>query len=301
MIAKTLTFPSTTGSWLEIVKRSQRFTKPKILEPQFLLVRLVPKSTVVVTVDGEVKYDWISACNVSGTVRRKTQSFKYCESGQNLSPHTHIFPGSLKANDANQVKRVYKASADQLLAAGYSHINVWLAPNNGPVSVVTERFPPGQRNKAIVLPSILQGVTMGLSFVPILRIPVSEESTFYNLSMVGINQVWHTYTLRIVTTSCYPTASVDATGVVQFHVPWAKEDVYAKVKAAKDSVTEMVLALNTPKPDPNDDRHPVVNLLLDPDCGYKVEIRFNSLISGSQLVSSQLIRLVYPMFGHEYK
>lgn len=133
IIPNNLIFPQNFGNWHEFVKRCQRFSsKAKLLESQFVLVSLVEGTTVVIQVDGEVKYDWIAACNVTGRFKKNNRNMKYCEDGQNLAPMTKVFPPG--SSNVGHYKRVFKGSADNLIKAGYSHLNVWLNPNNSSVS-----------------------------------------------------------------------------------------------------------------------------------------------------------------------
>lgn len=319
-IPRSLVFPTGIGAWTEMVRRSQRLSKPTILEPLFVLIRLVPKTTVVVILDGDVKMDWISACNVSGVIKRSNLNMKYCESGLNLSPHVKILPGGLeqvkdaKNRDksqprpgsktgqtaglvAGQVKRLFKQSADGLISQGFSHLNVWLTPTGSGVSLTTERYASGKRNKAILLPSIFQSLTMIFSYATILNIPVTEESSYYNLSMVGLEQVWHTYTVRVDTVTCYSTAVSSSNGLIHFHVPWSREDIYTKVTNEKGSRSEAVLAVNSPKPRPEDDRDVRVHLVLDPDCGYVVNIRLSVVRMLGQLVRYYSLTIVQFMIA----
>ncbi|KAI1293062.1 GPI inositol-deacylase [Halotydeus destructor] len=295
VIPKTLNFPSNAGQWTEFVRKSQRLYKPRILEAHFVLIKLVPETTVFVTVDGEVKLDWISACNVTGVIRKNNKNLKHCSSGINLSQNTRIFPGSLTAIDRlgrtkNVHKKVLKQTADSLLTAGYSHISVWLAPNSGPVSLITDRYATGKRNRALVLPSILQSLTISLSYTTFLTIPVTEEAAFFNMSLIGVSQVWHTYSIRIKVTSCYDKVSGSGSGILHFYVPWSHQDVYIKIPSVKGSRVETTLKLAVPKQDPKDNRDPVMNLILDPDCGYTFDIRLSFYT-----MVAQLLRYYYPL------
>lgn len=292
VIPKSLSYPTSAnhGNWNETVKRCSRFAKkPKLLKSSFQLIKLVPKTTVMVVVDGEVKYDWVSACNVSGTIKDdQGRNLKFCESGTNLSPYSKVLPGQFKV----QVRRVLKHSADSLIAMGFSHLNVWLTPNNGPVNLIAERFETSsKRYKAINLPSILESLTMIFSNPTILRIPISEESTFYNLSMVGLEQIYHAYTVQVETTNCYKSR-ITETGLMVFVVPWNRESQYEKIVNSKSEVSEMNLMLNSPKPfrTVQDDRQTQLQLYLDPDCGYDIRLRL-SLYK----MLGQLMRHFYPV------
>ena len=104
--------------------------------------------------------------------------------------------------------------------------------------------------------------------------------------MIGQEQVWHYFVIKIVTGSCYPAAEESkTTGLAHFVVPWDREDVYTPlvpdqwpnliIRFWKLFVSTVNMGLNVPKPSVNETRSPSLELLLDPDCSYQVKIKLH--------------------------
>ncbi|RWS27273.1 GPI inositol-deacylase-like protein [Leptotrombidium deliense] len=222
------------------------FQKQKVISSASLMIPLIQKTTVVIQ------------ATVSGI-----------EYGINLSPVSKIIPGDYDAE-----RRFYKYDASQLLNKGFDHLFVYVAPTKNKVTVISERYQSGRRNRAIVLPSLFQSLTSWIfSDITVLNIPITEESTFYNLTLLGIEQIWHSYWVKLEVVSCYPTAS--QVSYIHFSVPWSKEDTFTTVRSKKRLSAETVVKLNVPKPNANDNRHPYINLILDPNCGYTLKMKLS--------------------------
>lgn len=284
-IPNIIVYPS-TGEWVELTERIEQYTtgKGKILEPLYLLIKLVPKTTFFLLVDGEVRHDWISGCNItdSRTSKITGKEMPACGEGVNFYSLTKVALGTREGIP----RRYFRVSADLLISRGITHANVGLTPTTSSLSLVTERFSQGKRNTAVVLPSIIQLLTMLFSYVPILNVPIGHDSSYYNISLVGLEQVWHAFNVRIHTTTCYPKASESSLG--HFHVPWNREDVYTKIPNVKNYVTSLILKVNVPKMAGFEGRHPSLQLFLEPSCGFKLSIKLDFFE-----VLGQLIRFYY--------
>lgn len=187
-------------------------------------------------------------------------------------------------------RKFFKYDANRLISLGFNHLTVYIGPTSGPVSVVGERFSTSKRNQAIILPSIFHSIISFWSTPSvILNIPISDETVFYNLTLVGLNQIWHCYDLRVEVNSCYQSAF--ETAIIHFWIPWSHEDILKSIDPVKGRFTDITLRLNIPKTDPNDLRHPHLYLMLEPNCGYTVKMK----LSYTEVVT-QLIRHYFNVF-----
>lgn len=284
-VPKRIVYPL-TGEWIHVEERIFRWTsKKRILEPVFFLVKLVPKTTVVLWVDGETRIEWISACNISGSLLKKDdREVRVCDSGVSLSHLTRILPSSSTTMSKKRRRVMVKTSSEAILSLGVTHLNVALTPTTDFVSLVVERFSYSKRNKAVVLPSIIQSLTMLFSFITVLDIPVSDESSYFNLSLVGMEQVWHTYAVQVIRGSCYAVAEESKTRELShFNLPWSLEDVFTTMnheepkqfKKRNRVMTTLLLRVNVPKPGLEETRSPSLELLVDPDCSYQIRIKLD--------------------------
>ncbi|XP_053209842.1 GPI inositol-deacylase-like isoform X2 [Panonychus citri] len=261
------------GTWISFDQRYFIFKRNKIIDAIYLLFPLITKTNVILLTSNVMRSDWVYACNA--TNNNGTDS---CEFGDNLTQMTRL----IQKTYGNE-RKVLKIESDQLMAAGHSHVVVYLGPTVGPVSVIGERYSYGRRNKAIIMPTFLDGLMSLLwTSVDILEIPVAEEAIFYNLTLIGFDQVWHSYNLRIEVRSCYSNAF--EYGLVQFWVPWSSEDASMQIPPTKGKSVTMNLRLNVPKQDPTDHRHPHLYLMLDLNCGYTVKMSFSYREALSQLI-----------------
>jgi hypothetical protein len=291
------------GEWINVDDRAFRWTsKTKVIKPVFFLVKLVPKTTIVLWVDGETRTDWASGCKISSnTVKRDKNDEKnapICESGINLSHLTKMWPSlSIAAPSKSPKSSMYIpkkrkrtlmiTNADSILSQGVTHINVALSPTTDYVSVSFERFSQFKRNIAVILPTVIQSLTMLFSFITIKDIPVSDQASYFYLSIIGQEQVWHVYSVKVSRGSCYSAAEESRTRELsRFSVPWSREDSFTSMTSIDEvkplvswkkfeTIDTLLLKLNVPKPSVSDKRSPSLELLLDPDCSYQIQIKLH--------------------------
>ncbi|RWS06994.1 GPI inositol-deacylase-like protein [Dinothrombium tinctorium] len=245
-IPETIDIPS-IGNYVNALNRFHFYQKQKVLITTFILIPLMSKTTVLILASGLQKLDWIVACTAVTKKENQTET---------------------------TIWRFYKQEASHLLNKGFDHILLYIAPTTGKVTIYSERYVSGRRNKAIVLPSLFQSLTsMIFSAITVLNIPITEESTFYNLTMVGIEQIWHSYWIKLEVSSCYPAASEMI--YMHFWIPWSNEDTYTTVRPRKRLSAETVLKLDIAKPNSSDPRHPHIFLILDPYCGYVMKVKLS--------------------------
>ncbi len=192
----------------------------------------------------------------------------FSDKGLNLHSYVKLMPSS--PHDIE--RRVFRSSSSTFLNMGFSHLLLAIPPSVQPISIIADRFTTAIRTKTIVLPTLIHSITMLFSPVTLLNIAVSEQTTFYNLSLVGLTQIWHSHWIKLETTSCYPTAS--NIGYLYFTVPWNRENKFQLVYPIRGKTAQMTLKVNTPKPkDFISDKTPLLYLILDPDCGYKLYLK----------------------------
>lgn len=141
-----------------------------------------------------------------------------------------------------------------------------------PIDITIDRFPTAIRSKTILLPTLIQSLSMIFSSVKVLEIVISEETTFHNLSLIGLNHVWNTYQFRIDTISCYTTAS--NMGYLYLSIPWSKEIHFSYIYPQRGQTSQMSLKVNSPKPkNYHGQEEPTLYLLVDPDCSYQLYLK----------------------------
>lgn len=172
---------------------------------------------------------------------------------------------------------------------------IYLSPSSTPVSLIGERYSLSRRNKEIILPSIFHTLTSSF-FSPVIisNIPLTEEAIFYNLTLVGLNQIWHSYWIKIETKQCYEKAFEYS--LIQFWVPWSKEDELTQIGPFRGQSVEMLIRLNVPKIDPNDTRNPHLYLMLEPNCAFVVKLKLSLSDVLAQLIRHHYDRLL-PFIG----
>ena len=323
VIANKIVYAS-SSDWLQLTKRVDRFYKPKgILKAKYLLIPLVPSTTLLVEVNGDVRFDWVSACNaiegnVSSTINSNSSrtregqegnstwskvsevntllSNKYCEAGVNLSPLTHIMPSGLVFHQRTQAfhRRILLKSSDELLEREFTHVLVSLTPTSSPVNLITERHKAASRNKRLIVNSLGELIIRTLWPVSILNVPVSDESVYYNISLLGLEHFWQTFVVTIETGSCYPSVreSGRISSLAHFHVPWSKEDAFTLIPSVKGSKTRMNIKLNIGKErqshfnstNSSASSAPSIAFYLEPDCAYKATLSYSITNSLGQLI-----------------
>ena len=169
-------------------------------------------------------------------------------------------------------RRIFKAISSVFLNKGFTHLLLALSPTIEPVNIQIDRFTTAIRSKDILMPTLMQSLTMIFSPVTVLNIAISEETTFYNLSLVGLNHIWNTYWIRVETKSCYPSAS--NVGYIYFSIPWNRENQFQYIYPKKGKTSQMTLKLNSPKPKDFDiSKDPILYLLVDPNCSYELQLK----------------------------
>ena len=190
------------------------------------------------------------------------------EKGQILHPSVQRLPSS--PHDFE--RRIFKQMSSLLVNKGFSHLLLALSPSVEPVNIQIDRFTTSIRSKTILMPTLVQSLSMIFSSVKVLNIAISEETTFYNLSLIGLNHVWNTYWISFDTISCYTSAS--NIGYLYLTIPWSNEIHFRYVFPKKGQSSEMSLKLNSPKPkNYQSSEEPTLYLLVDPNCSYELHLK----------------------------
>lgn len=343
VVAEKIAYAS-SSDWSVLGKRVNRFFKPKgILKSRYLLIPLVPSTTLVVEANGQLRFDWISACNaiVSNTSDARLHSTDStspdmsrdentspisvpsrdtvnlsvtsepvsCDSGVNLSPLSQVMPSALAVRQTTSSsgsyrdqfahRRVIHVSSDQLLNTNLTHVALSLTPTNSPVSIIAERYILSSRKKQWIEHSVFQMLVSSFFPSQVLNIPVSNESIYYNISLLGLEDIWQVYVLTVETGSCY--RSVQETGrissLAHLHVPWTDEDVFNVITSTKGSRLEMLIKINTAAPEkwPLSSASASLAFYLEPDCAYKMSLSFSITDAVSQLVARYLPLYLLPL------
>ena len=191
-------------------------------------------------------------------------------SDKGLSLHSKV--KRLPSGPHDSERRVLKVISNVFLNKGFTHLLLALNPTVEAVNILIDRFTTAIRTKTILVPTLFQSLTMILTPVSVLNIAISEETTFYNLSLVGLNQIWNTYWIGLNTKSCYPSAS--NIGYIYFSIPWNKEIQFKYIYPKRGQTSQMTLKLNSPKPKDFDvSKHPILYLFIDPNCSYELLLK----------------------------
>ncbi|XP_054168132.1 GPI inositol-deacylase-like isoform X2 [Oppia nitens] len=252
------------GEWSENFERIIKLKKPKVLNQMNILLPLIRRETIVIQFKGYYRHNWLMACSPT----KLNNNITYCEKGHLL--HTYVKRMPSKPHDIE--RRVYKGLSSLLLNKGYTHLLLAISSSVEPIDIQIDRFTTSIRSKTIIMPNLMQSLTMVFSPITIMDIAVSEETTFYNLSLSGLNHIWHTYWIQMETISCYTSAS--NIGYLYFSIPWNKESQYQYILPKRRSSTQMTLKLNSPKPkDFKSLINPTLYILVDPNCSYKLHLK----------------------------
>lgn len=283
VVPKSFTFPS-SGQWISHTKRFIRYTSPHILSPVYVLIELKPQTTIFVHLRGPHRHDWIATCNGFFDDDRNAT---ICESGINLSMNTSLIPGVLHQPPVS----VFMAEADSLRG---THVIVSLTPQvdqkdneregtaSHQVSLMAERFDEPIRNMKV---DVRLFWSLFSSSLLMLDKPVSRETYFYNISLIGITNAWHAYTVTVRTGSCYSSADQENPSIALLHSPWSHEDVYHRISNAKNTVMEFMIKLNVPRPlSHSPESHASLVLYLEPECAFKVTIKYSIISSLGQVI-----------------
>ncbi|CAG2171564.1 unnamed protein product [Oppiella nova] len=250
--------------WSENFDRIIKITKPKVLKPNHILLPLMRRESIVIQFEGHYRHDWLMACSAT-----KQNNITFCDKG--LSLHSHV--RRLPSQPRDIERRLFTGQSSLLLNQGFTHLLLAISASTEPIDIQIDRFTTSIRTKSILTPNLWQSVSSFFASRTVLDIAVSEETTFYNVSVVGLEHWWHTYWIQLETISCYPGAA--NLGYLLLTVPWNRENQFKYVYPKRGSTSQMTLKLNSPKPKnfSPDSSEPYLYLLVDPNCSYKLHLK----------------------------
>lgn len=217
--------------------------------------------------------NWIFGCKET-TVYKNT---RICEIGYNLSKHSKIVPSNGKRKlaqfDMHKLKKDF----------GYTHVLVFIPKGKKNIQVHLDVYNDFHRHVEYQTP---RWITFFKSY-PIVA-GTAERSVFYNVTLLEMDQAWQAYDIIVKPLS----RCTDEThfGLMRFVTPWANDATQKLI--AHNETSRLTAKLQITKPSNFDGEaiNPRVDILLNPDCQYSIEIQ-----SAVHKMWGQMIRFYAPM------
>ncbi|CAG2114631.1 unnamed protein product, partial [Medioppia subpectinata] len=138
-----------TGEWTENYERIIKFTKPKVLQPNYMLLPLMRRESIVIQFEGHYRHDWVMACSAV-----KKNNVTLCDKGRSLHQYVRRLPS--KPKDVE--RRLFTGLSSLLLNQGFTHLLLAISSSVEPVDIQIDRFTTSIRSRTIQLPALWQSI-----------------------------------------------------------------------------------------------------------------------------------------------
>lgn len=206
----------------------------------------------------------------------------------NLYEHVRLVPG-LSQDD----RHIAHLQSITFLNLGYTHLVLSLTPSPSSYSILIDRFTTQIRQHTIKLPYLWDFLFAGNGlFKPMVVFTklISQEHSFFNLTLDNFDFVWKAYFIQVQTRSCYNRLSsfvgygylsLEQSELNEFHWPF---------RPLKGSNMQFTLKLNSEHSAYG--RKPSLLMHFEPNCGFEILARFSIIDFSSQLVKHYFTLLV---------
>ena len=195
--------------------------------------------------------------------------------GLNLYNYSKLIPSDLKRSE----RRLFKMASSTLMNKGFSHLLISIETTTQNVNINVDRFTTALRTKEIILPSLLKSILWSTTLFDIY---ISDQATFYDLKLFGIEQIWNVYWFQLETTSCYSSAKEK--GFLYLTFPWSNEEEFKFVTPKKDQKVKMMIKSSVSRPSSlSSNKIPHLYLTVDENCGYRLQATTSFTIIFGQL------------------
>ncbi|KAI2797700.1 GPI inositol-deacylase [Blomia tropicalis] len=276
------TFYSNTTDTVEHTNRLIRLNINKLIKPANHLVPLNERETIVLHFEGMFRPDTLSVCSAT-RIEGKISS-----NGLNLYRIVRLVPTNTKTD-----RHLAHIDSEEYIRLGYTHLVVSLKPSPSSFSILIDRFTTFLRHKSITLPNLSVGLFTGglMKPVPIFTKLISQEQTYFNLTLENFDSIWQTYYIRMNTKSCYTKMS-SFMGYSYLSLSQQELNEYNwPFLPLKNFNLNFILKLNQVHQS-SPTIKPSLLLFLEPNCGYEMFAQFSLVNSSAQLVKHYFVLLV---------
>ncbi|XP_078684049.1 GPI inositol-deacylase-like [Branchiostoma floridae x Branchiostoma belcheri] len=194
-----------------------------------------------------VEDSWVYLCQEEGGRR--------CKEGLDMSSRSQLSP---PLYSGHKVVHLHLASY-----RSFSHVVVSIPKSSKPVKVQTQFYNSSEKAEDLQVPHV-----MSFTIQRVVEIKVPNNTMFYNISVVGLQEVYQAFTASLIS-DCEDSSDNDWTKM-HLHIPWFKEDVYGVSQGSR----KLSLRLQSGKL-VDETTNAELWLYLNPRCSYKVQVWVN--------------------------
>ncbi|KPM06219.1 GPI inositol-deacylase-like protein, partial [Sarcoptes scabiei] len=291
--------------WKELEERFTRIHFPKQVIRQInYLIRLNPKESIVVCIEGRLQFDMITACSIhQSSIDHYNNKEWYDDQiySTNLINQMRSVPNSNVKLEQN----IGYFSADELLNSNYTHLIIHLRSSQSPYTIIVDRFTTILRHRTINLPNFFETLFGLFESKLIFSKLISQQQLFFRLSLYNFDFIWNSFWATILTTSCYHSnSSFSGFLYIDYHQNQAKMNEFQwPLKPIKGNKLEFKLTRHKTSKrgnffhkDQTVDEKIDLMLFLEPNCGFDFLIKFSLINAISQLLR-HYFSLLIPMIS----
>ena len=174
---------------------------------------------------------------------------------------------------------------------GLTHLVLSLTPSQSYV-VLVDRFTTSIRQHVLSLPGLWSFMLKGGLFkpIPVFTTLISQDLSFFNLTLENLDFVWQSYFVQVQTKSCYqPISSFSGYSYLSLEQQDLNE-YYWPFMPIKGSHYQFTLRLN--RDNVHSQVKPLLTIHLEPNCGFEVLAKFSIIDFSAQIVKHYFVLLV---------
>ena len=259
----------TTAKWLEVSTKQWSMSSDRLNVSTYFMVPIYERDEnfqqATVFAEGSELRDWVYLCRKI-EIDRANPRVKKCLEAMNYSAAGRILPPVM----GRKRKVVHVPMHNLRKELNVTHLVLYLPAKNF-VTYYVDVYGIEERK-------ILGRLSPNPGDLPLLGDSETNRKTMaYNVTLPGLNSYWKSYELRIT-----PIEGCDSdfAGHMIFHVPWSSEDKFETVHGKRSSTID--LFYQTPS-NRNSATFPFVELILHPQCQYRLATRFSLFGSIAQI------------------
>eukprot|EP00094_Tigriopus_californicus_P008865 TCALIF_08546-PA protein Name:"Similar to PGAP1 GPI inositol-deacylase (Homo sapiens)" AED:0.00 eAED:0.00 QI:577/1/0.66/1/0.5/0.33/3/0/965 len=264
------------GFWSDHMKRQFSFEREYVESNTHIVVMTFddPRHRFMTVDASGIDYNnWIFGCKDTA-VHKNT---RICDIGHNLSKQSKIVPSQGKRKlaqfDMHQLKEEF----------GYTHVVVFIPKGKKHVKVHLDVYNEFHRHVEYQTP---RWITFFKSYPIVAK--TAERSLFYNVTLLEMDQTWQAYDIIVKPLGRCP----DDThfGLMRLVTPWAYDATQTLIAHNETSRLTAKLQVTKPSDLGTDPINPRLDILLNPNCQYSIEIQ-----SAVHKMWGQMVRFYAPM------
>ncbi|XP_035681116.1 GPI inositol-deacylase-like [Branchiostoma floridae] len=265
--------------WVEVTDEVWEFSETRtedVTNYMFPIDKELGGRDTFVATTNIVEDSWVYLCQEEGGKR--------CKEGLDMSSRGQLSPPLYSGH------KVVHLHLDSYRS--FSHVVVSVPKSSKPVTVQTQFYNGTEKSQELQVPNV-----MSFAIRSVVEVEVPNNTVFYNISLIGLQEVYHAFTANLVS-DCEDN---DMTKM-HMHIPWFKEDVYSVSQGSGSG--KLSLRLQSGKL-VDENTNAELRLYLNPKCNYKVQvwvnfaevlgqlIRFHGIVIPALAVTNILMVLSY--------